>query len=491
MRDFFRIFTVLIFISANISCSENNERVDSNVTPPKPVIISDTEPACDDIDCEAVYSKTDCYDYSRSYSDEKWDTLPDFEYLKSIYNNHEDSDYSSVKRIVRGEIERDEAVSTSFSRLGIPYGVALELSEAFKDVFDFRWCRVGNSWAIEFDENNEIIWFALYYNRLETYYARNEDGVLHSYKLIGKTDVYTVPIAGTITNSLSVALWKLGETDALTMKIADIFAWDIDFYSDLQKGDTFKVLVEKRYYAGKFLGYGRVYAASFHGLNLGNMYAVYFETPDKKRAEYFDEKNNSLQKSFLRAPLNTVRVTSKYGFRMHPTLHKYKKHNGIDFGAPRGTPVWAIASGKVLKSGWMGPCGKGIVLRHANAYESIYCHLSKINVKAGTHVRQKDMIGRVGSTGRSTGPHLHFGLKKYGKYINPANVKYEPGKPVDEKYMEAWLPIRDDMVKKLDEIELPVFYGPKLPPEIPESDIDKETEKKEVPFDHGELLVED
>jgi|GEM_PF-328279 len=482
------LLTFLVLLASNSCGSE-----ESNTAPVVKSIATAPvkyEKPCEGMDCEVAYSSAIGFPHSRSYNDEKWDSLPDFEYLKKLYHENGKVHYSTVNRIVTGEIEKDEAVSSSFGRLGINYSIALKLNDAMKEVFDFRWCRVGNSWALAFDKKNQIKWFALYYNRLETYYVRNEDGILKAYKLIGQTESYLIPIAGVIKSSLSVALWKLGETDALTMKISDVFAWDIDFYSDLQKGDVFRVLVEKRYYQGEFLGYGRVHAASFHGDTLGDMYAVHYETPDKKRAEYFDEKDNALQKSFLRAPINTVRVTSKYGFRMHPTLHKYKKHNGVDFGAPRGTPVWAIASGRVLKAQWMGACGKGVKIRHANRYESLYCHLSVISVKAGMHVRQKDMVGRVGNTGRSTGPHLHFGLKKNGQWMNPRDVKYEPGKPVDEKYMEDWLNVKKDMIAKLNAIDPPVFYGPVLPPNMSSKELEEIAKKEEVPFDDGELIID-
>ena len=387
--------------------------------------------------------------------------FPTFGQLASWGDQGESTPVScATSRAIEGVIEKDEAISSSLKRLGMAYQTALQLQEALNGVFDFRNCQVGNRFRIHFNEENEIEWFILFRGKLAAYFVMREGPGLRGYKLSGEIDTWLTPMAGMIENSLSVSLWKQGESDALTAKMADIFAWDIDFYSDIQRGDRWRVLVEKNYFNGEFLSYGRVHALSFHGTTLGDLYAFYYETPDEKRKEYFDNQANALQKSFLRAPLNTTRVSSKFGFRMHPTLHKYKKHNGVDYGAPRGTPIWAIASGKVLQAGWMGPCGKGVKIRHANNYVSIYCHMSTIAARAGMHVRQKEMVGRVGNTGRSTGPHLHFGLMKDGMFINPTKVKYKPGKPLPEAFHESYEAIRLEQKRRLDLIDIPVFLGP-------------------------------
>ncbi len=373
---------------------------------------------------------------------------------------------SSLARTVKGCIQKNDTLSTSFDRQGLGIVSANTIMEALKGIFDFRYAQPGTAWEAKFNVLGELDSFRFHHRPLVTYYVRREGEGLQGYEITGETQMFVVPLAGTIEESLSQSIWKLGESDGLTTLLADIFAWDIDFYSDIRKGDSWRALVEKYYYNGKFVKYGRVLAASFKGSYLGDSEAYYFETADEKRAEYFDADGNSMQKSFLRAPLNTTRVTSRFGFRMHPTLHKYKKHNGVDYGAPIGTPIWAIAGGKVLAAGWMGACGKGIKLRHNSGYESIYCHLSSIAVRSGTKVRQKQMIGRVGNTGRSTGPHLHFGLKKLGQWVNPLKVKYEPGKALEKQYRDRWREARELLHRKLAGIELPSFFGPDLPPDF-------------------------
>lgn len=366
--------------------------------------------------------------------------------------------------VIRGKVRRNETLFSSLVNHGISRDDANAIIKALDGVLDFRKCRVGTAWDAVYNQGGDFEMFAYHDFNLERYFVRQEEAGLRGYRIVAETKMYVVALAGVIESSLSESLWKQGESDQLTNKIAEIFAWDIDFFSDIRKGDRWKVLIEKHYYNDKFIRYGRPVAAGFHGEKVGDLYAYFFETPDKKRAEYFDDKGRSMQKSFLRAPLNTTRVTSKFGFRMHPTLHKYKKHNGVDYGAPRGTPIWAIAKGTVTSAGWMGACGKGIKIRHSNGYESIYCHLSSIATRRGRYVQQKQMIGRVGSTGRSTGPHLHFGLKRYGKWMNPLKVKYTPGKPVAKKHFDRWKEARALLRDKLDAIEIPTFYGPKAPP---------------------------
>ena len=392
--------------------------------------------------------------------------------------DEDENPFTNHAREVKGEIRRGETLSTSFERYDLGVDMAGRIVEALKGIFSFRKAQPGNKWELKLNVLGRIEAFTFHYATLDKYYVRREGDSLQGYRIEGETQVFVEAIAGTIEESLSVSLWKLGESDQLTQKIADIFVWDIDFYSDIRKGDEWRVLVEKHYYDGRFVKYGQVIAASFKGSYLGEQYAFYFETPDSKRAEYFDVGGNSLQKSFLRAPLNTTRVTSSFGFRMHPTLHKYKKHNGVDYGAPRGTPVWAIASGKVTGAGWMGPCGKGVTLRHMNDYESVYCHLSSISVGNGQRVNQKQMIGRVGNTGRSTGPHLHFGVKKRGQWMDPLKLKYEPGKPISGRYRDRFSATREMLKEKLDVVVLPVFYGPEAPegyvdPTRPEKKTDK------------------
>jgi murein DD-endopeptidase MepM/ murein hydrolase activator NlpD len=389
--------------------------------------------------------------------------VPSLDEIVEALKNAERNAYSSLDRVATATIVSGQPLSSSFTEAQVDYSVMLEVLATFKGVYDFRRIRPGMTWRLTQGLDGELKSFAMQTDRLTALYAQRENGAMRAYTVQGDVITIVSEVAGSIESSLSVNLWKQGETDALTQVIADIFAWDIDFYSDIQKGDTYRILVEKKYYGNEFLGYGRVFAATFDGKYMGHRSSYFFESPDGKRVEYFDKDGNSLQKSFLRAPLNTTRVTSKFGFRRHPILKRYKAHNGIDYGAPTGTPIWAITGGKVLKAGRMGGCGIGAVLSHPNGYTSTYCHMSKILVKPGQTIHQKQMIGRVGCTGLCTGPHLHFGMTKGGRFINPQKLKFEPGKPIDAIYKTQFAQLQEEFDTRLAQIELPMFHGPEPP----------------------------
>lgn len=387
---------------------------------------------------------------------------------------------TDLSREIKDKVLLGESLSLAFQRNDLSEKTAQQVVQALKKKYNFRHLKAGTKFEVKLNPKGELDGFTLFENPLETYYVRSEGDSYNGYKIVGETKMYVEQVAGRIEQSLAQSVWKLGESNALTSMIAEIFAWDIDFYSDVQKGDEWRVLVEKNYYNGKFISYGQILCARFTSKTLGTLDAYYFETSDKQRAEFFDAEGNAIRKNFLRAPLDTTRVTSKYGYRNHPVSGKYKKHNGVDYGAPRGTPIWSIAKGRVLKSGWMGSCGKGVKLRHSNGYESIYCHMSSIAVRRGQKVKQKTMLGRVGCTGSCTGPHLHFGMKKHGRYINPQSMKFMPGKKLQRKYRNKYRESRALLKSKLDKMEIPEFYGPALPPDFVASKTEEETKSSTV-----------
>ena len=246
----------------------------------------------------------------------------------------------------------------------------------------------------------------------------------------------TVTVRGAIgadADSLVAAMDQAGETIDLSLALAGIFASDVDFNTDLQRGDTFELVVEKLYRDGdQFAGYGPILAAELHN-DRRRLRAVRFQ-PEGGSAGYFDEEGRSLRKFFLRSPLKFEPViTSGFsGRRFHPVLHTYRAHQGVDYRAPTGAPVVAVASGSVVFAGVNGGSGRMVHLRHANGFESQYLHLSSIAVRNGSRINQGDLIGRVGSPGLATGPHLHYALKRNGVNVNPVAVHraMPPGDPI-------------------------------------------------------------
>lgn len=233
--------------------------------------------------------------------------------------------------------------------------------------------------------------------------------------------------------SLVAAIDAAGENVQLAIALAEIFGGEVDFQSDLQPGDSVELLYEKIYREGEFAGYGNVVAARL--LNEGRDLQAYRFMQDGK-AGYYDESGRSLRRFFLKSPLKfEVRVTSGFSYRrLHPVFRQYRAHLGVDYGAPVGASVQAVASGSVLSAGYNGGAGLMVHLRHSNGYESMYLHLSRLGkgVHRGARVQQGQIIGRVGASGTATGPHLDYRLRRNGAYLNPLTVhrRLPPGEPV-------------------------------------------------------------
>ena len=263
-------------------------------------------------------------------------------------------------------------------------------------------------------------------------------------------DIKLALVRGRVKSTLSEAVDDLGEYPVLINNYVELFGWAMDFYRETRVGDEFNVLVEKLYLDGVFVGYGRLLSGVYKSGLHGEMIAFRHALKNGGFAVY-DSKGRSMQRAFLRNPVPITRITSSYGMRFHPVLGKRKKHNGVDYGAPTGTKVWTVARGRVKYAAWAGASGKLVIVSHANGYETIYAHLSRIHVRKGQYVAQRQLIGRVGTTGRSTGPHLHFGMKRHGRYVDPLRQRFARGAPLPKAKRKTFLA----RVKR----ELPILSG--------------------------------
>ena len=269
----------------------------------------------------------------------------------------------------------------------------------------------------------------------------------------------TVAVRGRIDAvhpSVIAAMAQAGETDTLAMLVAEIFSGQIDFDSDLQPGDSFDILVEKSSHDGQFSGYGAVLGARF--LTDGrDLRAFRWIDPSTGKAAFYDENGRSLKRFFLRSPLRfEPRITSGFSLRrLHPIYRTYRAHLGIDYGAPVGAPVVAVASGTVVSAGWSGGGGNMIRIRHASGFESYYLHLSAFatGIHAGAHVDQGELIGRVGATGDATGPHLDYRLRKNGVFVNPLTEhrKLPPGEPIHATELAEFRSVADATLSRLSQ----------------------------------------
>jgi murein DD-endopeptidase MepM/ murein hydrolase activator NlpD len=254
--------------------------------------------------------------------------------------------------------------------------------------------------------------------------------------------------------SVIAAMDETGETIALALSLAGMFAGQIDFDSDLQQGDSFDVLFEKSAHDGRFAGYGPIIAARFTAGGR-QIQAFRWSDPATSRAAFYDENGRSLKRFFLRSPLRfEPRITSGFSrSRLHPIYRTYRPHLGVDYAAPAGSPVVAVASGTVVSAGWSGGGGNMVRIRHASGFESYYLHLSAFGkgIRSGVRVDQGQLIGRVGATGAATGPHLDYRLRKNGVFVDPLaeHRKLPPGEPIPRASLALYRATRDESLRRL------------------------------------------
>ncbi len=358
---------------------------------------------------------------------------------------------SDDETIIKAKLEKGETISTILNTwLTTPQ--IFEVIELSKELHNLeKNLQIGYPYAIILDKNGYIKRFEYEKNRSDIFVldvteniTTEEDGSLNS-KPIFSAKLEAIPykielahVEAEIESSLSAAATNAGESDALVAMLDSILAYQIDFNTEVQKGDTFSVLVEKKYRDNQHKGYGSILTTTF--INNGKEYSAYkFEDADG-RVHYYDENGVAFERLLLKAPLDYKRISSGYTMaRKHPILGITRPHQGIDYAAPMGTPVRTVGDGTVTFAGTQGGYGKLIIVKHSNGLETMYAHLSKIRVKKGQKVTRGDTIGNVGSTGLSTGPHLDYRIKKNGKFINPSSLDIPNAPSLEGEEKEAFL----------------------------------------------------
>ena len=317
------------------------------------------------------------------------------------------------------------------------------LREAVKPVYDLGRIRAGRELRLATLPDGP--WSSLEYDIDETSYLvmLNEAGGIRAEIRHVPVEFRPVLVTGTIEDSLIGALNQAGELDSLAIDLVErCFGWDIDFNTDLRRGDTFRVYVEKRFLDGRFAGYRDILAAEF--VNDGNVFRAFrFVYPDTRASDYFDEAGGSRRKDFLRSPIKfvTPRITSRFSAsRFHPIYKVYRPHYGVDYAAPIGTAVQATADGEVTFAGRNGASGNMVRMKHKNAYETAYLHLRNFGkgVRRGATLKGGDIVGYVGSSGDSTGPHLDYRIYHHGSPVNPLGHKFKPAAPLRPEFQDAY-----------------------------------------------------
>ncbi len=347
--------------------------------------------------------------------------------------------------IVYGSVTNNQNLSTLLSPF-VPNGTIDQIAKKTTETFDVRKIKAGNRYARVFSKDTlkRTLYFIYEINPIDFVVYDFTDS-LKVYKDKKKVTRLIKTANGTISSSLWNCFVENKLDVNLGLALSDVYAWTVDFYG-LQKGDNFKVIYEEIFVDGKLIGIDRILASRFQ-TGGRDFYAYHFEQQGK--GVYFDENGQSLQRSFLKAPLKFSRISSRFTkARMHPILRIVRPHFGVDYSAPRGTPVVSLGDGNVHDLGFRGGYGRFISIRHNSVYTTTYAHLSGYakGLKSGSHVQQGQVIGYVGSSGLSTGAHLDFRVYKNGSPTDPLKLESPPAKPVEKADLERF----SQLVKKMN-----------------------------------------
>ena len=341
---------------------------------------------------------------------------------------------------IEGDVKERGTLFQSLSEKHVPLRWIDLIISKLKPYVNFKKIK-GGTYHFITDVKGEMVKFIYEASPTEIYeIEKDSEGYVAQRKRV-LLESHLVKVVGEIHSSLFEAMEAAGEQDPLTIAFAEILAWEIDFYKDVREGDRFKVVVEKIYKGDQFIQYGTIRTVEYQR---GERIIRGIRYKDG----YYNEKGVSLRKAFLKAPLRFNRISSKFSWaRKHPILGGVRPHFGVDYAAPPGTPIWAVADGTVTSRGWNNGFGNQVILRHMNGYMTYYGHLSGFGseIRKGVRVRQKQIIGYVGSTGLSTGPHLDYRLAKDGQFRNPLKEIFPAGLPIEKGEVETFHQTRDEM----------------------------------------------
>jgi len=359
---------------------------------------------------------------------------------------------------LHGEVRAGDSLSKILDRAGLGAGEIQGVADALRPVMDPAAIGIGQRYDIELDDVGELISFVFHLSITEeARVERDADGSLQGRLDERETELRSETIEGEVRSSLWGALTERGHSPALVDVIVDVFAYDIDFFTATREGDRFALVVERHEIDGELVRYGRVLAAEYRGEAAGELRVLWWEPPGGE-GRYVDDEGQGVERTMVKSPLKYARVTS--GFdpkRMHPVLHRVKSHQGVDYGAPEGTPVWAAAKGKIVFRAKKGGAGNMVILRHPGGLKTLYMHLQSFaeGQRVGDEVKAKTVIGYVGQTGLATGPHLHFGMQKNGRYVDPTSVESVRGPGVSKADRKRFARFRDGWSERLITVDEP------------------------------------
>lgn len=364
------------------------------------------------------------------------------------------------EQVREGRIQPKDTLRKALARMGVSPAAATVIERNLRPKFDFRRVRSGHTFRVVLDSRGLLQSFHYKVSKNEHYWLERRGKSWRAWREESDVRREVQRVAGVVSTSLheSIADQVGASSERLAQDFAGIFAWDLDFSRGVQPGDQYEILYERTYAPQgrgreRSLGAGRILAARYRGAG-GDLAAVYFET-EPGQGGYYRLDGTSVQGAFLAAPLNFSRITSSFSYaRFHPILRRTRPHMGVDYAAPVGTPIWSVANGVVSYAGWMRGYGRIVKIQHGGGYETYYTHLSRFanGLRVGQVVRQKQVIGFVGSSGLATGPHTCFRITKDGHYVDPLRARVEGrGTRIPKSQWAAFKATRDRHLRGLEQ----------------------------------------
>ena len=349
-------------------------------------------------------------------------------------------------------VNSGDTLSVLFQRVGLSANTLHAVINSSSEARAFTRLRVGQQVDFKLDSDGQLLAMRSQLNTLETIRI-DRDGADYAFNRdVLEPDVNTRFASGSIDSSLFVAAQNAGLSHNLTMQMANVFGYDVDFAREIHQGDSFEVLFEEKQLDGQRVGTGNILAARF--TNRGRTFTAVRYTDSQGNSSYYRADGTSMRKAFIRTPVEFARISSRFNpNRRHPVLNRIRAHNGVDYAAATGTPIKATGDGRVVHVGRKGGYGNTIVIKHGQSYQTLYAHMSRYasGIRNGSNVQQGQVIGYVGMTGLATGPHLHYEFQVNGRHVDPLSVKLPASDPIPSSERNRFLAHSNQLMASLDQ----------------------------------------
>ncbi|HEX8594609.1 MAG TPA: peptidoglycan DD-metalloendopeptidase family protein [Pseudomonas sp.] len=349
-------------------------------------------------------------------------------------------------------VAKGDTLSTLFEKVGLPAATVHDVLASDKQAKQFSQLKNGQVLQFELSPDGQLKQLHSKISELESISLSRGDKGFTFGREISKPNVRTAYVHGVINSSLSQSAQRAGLSHTMTMDMANIFGYDIDFAQDIRKGDEFDVIYEQKVVNGKTVGTGNILSARF--TNHGKSYSAVRYTNKQGNTNFYTADGNSMRKAFIRTPVDFARISSMFSMgRKHPILNKIRAHKGVDYAAPRGTPIKATGDGKVLLAGRRGGYGNTVIIQHGDTYRTLYGHMQGFakGIQTGGSVKQGQVIGYIGTTGLSTGPHLHYEFQVNGVHVDPLGQKLPMADPIAKSEKQRFMQQSQPLMARMDQ----------------------------------------